>query len=160
MSTAAELLPTSRPRPNEHSPGGRSPKVLVVDANVRHCLLYQVEIEARGYQVVCAHNGRDALEQIQQSRFDVAVIDVRLPDVNGLDLAQKISHSHPHPEAPRVPIIVNTAYPYSKSHTRQWAIDAFILKSSNLDELLGKIALFSRFGRMKWRQFTRKLRHP
>jgi DNA-binding response OmpR family regulator len=112
------------------------PSVLVVDANARHCLLYQIEMEAQGYQVFCAHNGHEARQQIQHRRFDVAVVDVILPDVNGLELVKEISATHRN-----LPIIVNTAYPYRKSHVQKWAVYAFVLKSSNLNELMDKITL-------------------
>ena len=48
------------------------PQVLVVDANVRHCLLYRMEMEAHGYAVSCAHNGREALVKLRDRRFDLA----------------------------------------------------------------------------------------
>ncbi len=121
-----------------------TPKVLVVDANVKHCLLYRMEMEAQGFEVVCAHNGSEALQQIQDRSFDVAVVDVILPDVNGAELVKEISTNRRHPNGPNLPIIINTSYPYGKSHIRRLAADAFVLKSSDLDELLGKIASLSR----------------
>jgi len=141
MPTEAELLP---------------PKVLVVDANVRHCLLYRMEMEAQGYEVVCAHNGREALQQVQHRRFDVAVVDVILPDVNGVELVHQIAANPAVRDGYRLPVIVNTAYPYSKKQTRKWSADAFILKSSNLDELIHKITAFLRRKRQR-KQVNRSL---
>lgn len=129
MPIQAELLP---------------PKVLVVDANIRHCLLYRMEMEAQGYEVVCAHNGREALQQLQERRFDVAVVDVVLPDISGSDLIQQISNTRQTSHQRRLPIIINTAYPYSKQQTRKWPAAAFVLKSSNLGELMNKLMRFSR----------------
>jgi DNA-binding response OmpR family regulator len=119
------------------------PKVLVVDANVKHCLLYRMEMEARGFEVVCAHNGFEALRQIQRRAFDVAVVDVALPDVNGAELVKEISTTRSNPEGKSLPIIINTAYPYGKSHVKNLAADAFVLKSSDLHELMGKITSLS-----------------
>ncbi|MGI0016077.1 MAG: response regulator [Nitrososphaera sp.] len=121
-----------------------TPKVLVVDANVKHCLLYRMEMEAQGFEVVCAHNGSEALQQIQDRYFDVAVVDVVLPDVNGAELVKEISTNRSHPNGHNLPIIINTAYPYGKSHIRRLAADAFVLKSSDLHELMGKITSLSR----------------
>ncbi|MDZ7292750.1 MAG: response regulator [candidate division KSB1 bacterium] len=140
-----------------------------MDANARHCLLYQMEMEARGYEVVCAHNGHEALQQIQQSRFDVAVVDVMLPDINGVELVKKLSITCRNsdgrstngyksggrspdgrspggrsPDGRSLPIIINTAYPCSKNRIKQLNADAFVLKSSDLDELMGKIYSLSR----------------
>jgi DNA-binding response OmpR family regulator len=121
-----------------------TPKVLVVDANVKHCLLYRMEMEAQGFEVVCAHNGSEALQQIQDRSFDVAVVDVVLPDVNGAELVKEISTNRSHSNGHNLPIIINTAYPYGKSHIRRLAADAFVLKSSDLHELMGKITSLSR----------------
>jgi DNA-binding response OmpR family regulator len=121
-----------------------TPKVLVVDANVKHCLLYRMEMEAQGFEVVCAHNGSEALQQIQDRSFDVAVVDVVLPDVNGAELVKEISTNRRRPNGHNLPIIINTAYPYGKNHIRRLAADAFVLKSSDLHELMGKIASLSR----------------
>jgi len=129
MPTEAELMPA---------------KVLVVDANIRHCLLYRMEMEAQGYEVVCAHNGCEALKQLQNRRFDVAVVDVILPDIKGTDLIKKIVTKRRNDDGYHLPIIVNTSYPYPKQQTLRWSADAFILKSSNLDELMGKVTLFSK----------------
>jgi DNA-binding response OmpR family regulator len=119
------------------------PKVLVVDANVKHCLLYRMEMEAQGFEVVCAHNRSEALQQIQDRSFDVAVVDVLLPDVNGADLVKEISTNRRHPNGQNLPIIINTAYPYGTSHIQRLAADAFVLKSSDLHELMGKITSLS-----------------
>lgn len=117
------------------------PQVLVVDANVRHCLLYRMEMEAQGYAVSCVHNGREALLKLQDRQFDLAVVDVSLPDISENDLLQQISNCR-HQENRRLPIIINTAYPYSQQQARNWAADAFLIKSSNLDTLLSKITSF------------------
>jgi CheY-like chemotaxis protein len=134
MPSEAELLP---------------PKVLVVDANIRHCLLYRMEMEAQGYEVVCAHNGHEALQQLQDRRFDVAIVDVVLPDIRGTELIKQIAFNRRNPDGHRLPIIVNTAYPYPQQQTRRWSADAFILKSSNLDELMNKLMSFIRHKRYR-----------
>lgn len=117
------------------------PQVLVVDANVRHCLLYRMEMEAHGYAVSCAHNGYEALVKLQDRRFDLAVVDVSLPDIRENDFFRQISTCR-HQENRRLPIIINTAYPYSQQQARCWPADAFLIKSSNLDVLLNKVTSF------------------
>ncbi len=131
-----------------------TPKVLVVDANVKHCLLYRMEMEAQGFEVVCAHNGFEALQQIQHRTFDVAVVDVILPDVNGDEFVKEISTNRSNPDGRCLPIIINTAYPYGKSHIKRLAADAFVLKSSDLHELLGKITSLSKHHRKNRKMHT------
>ena len=119
------------------------PAVLVVEANASHRVLYQMEMEARGFNVVCARNGHEALEKIQQRRFDVAVVEVILPDFKDTEFLKKFSAS-----CQNLPIIINTSYPYGKSRIRKWAADAFVTKSSDLNELFGKMNSLARSSRL------------
>ncbi len=137
-----------------------TPKVLVVDANLNHCLLYRMELEAEGFEVVCVHNASEALNQIQHRSFDVAVVDVVLPDVNGADLLKEMSANRGKSDGQNLPIIINTAYPYSNSYLKFLTADAFVLKSSDLHELVGKITSLSQphFKHSKMPLSNRRLR--
>lgn len=48
------------------------------------------------YRVVTAASGEEALQQIADSRFDVALIDICLPDLSGIDVLKAIKRHHPH----------------------------------------------------------------
>jgi response regulator NasT len=60
-------------------------------------------LEAIGYEVVAeARDGTEALNLIREKKPDVAILDVKMPGIDGIDLAKKISH--------RYPVIILTAY--------------------------------------------------
>jgi DNA-binding response OmpR family regulator len=59
-----------------------------------------------GYEVECANTGTQALENIKNKGCDLALIDLKLPDMSGKDLAPKIKAHHPN-----IPIIMITAFP-------------------------------------------------
>ena len=57
------------------------------------------------YEVMIANNGREALGLLEQERIDLVISDIRMPDINGLDLLVKIKK-----EYPQTKVIIMTAY--------------------------------------------------
>lgn len=78
--------------------------VLVVEDNSVDMELVTCILELNGLEVTQAVNGLDALEEIYTSKFDLILLDIRLPDINGLDFLKKIPISY------NVPVIALTAY--------------------------------------------------
>ena len=65
-------------------------KVLLVDDDANICSMLSDIFKKKGYFVVTAGTGKDALEHVKKSLFNFAVIDIRLPDMSGTDLCQQI----------------------------------------------------------------------
>lgn len=104
--------------------------ILVVEDEKNLCRLYQAELEAEGYQVITATNGKEALDFLKQKEVDLVVLDLVLPDVPGLDcLHVFMNHNR------NLKVVINSAYPNYKYDFQAWAADAFITKSSDLSEL-------------------------
>jgi two-component system response regulator (stage 0 sporulation protein F) len=108
--------------------------ILVVedDPNLRR--LYQTELQAEGYRIVIAENGREALERVAQEIPDVVVMDIRMPEMDGLNAMVEILQTRQ-----KVPIILNTAYSCYMDDFLAWAADGYVLKSSDLEPLKAKI---------------------
>ena len=64
-------------------------RVLVVEDDPWIAWLIADELTERGYQVATASNGADALQQVEQSRPDVVVLDLMLPTMNGWDFVER-----------------------------------------------------------------------
>ncbi len=64
--------------------------ILVADdcANIREFV--RQELEAEGYRVLVAHDGKEALEMVQSDRPDLAILDIWMPRLSGFDAAQRI----------------------------------------------------------------------
>lgn len=77
-------------------------EVLVVEDEVDTLHLLEVKLKKEGYTVVTARNGTEAIAATQTSNPDVAIIDVLLPDANGLDLLADIKRL---PSAPVVLVL-------------------------------------------------------
>src|SRR6476646_9017707 len=79
--------------------------ILIIDDEVKlSALLYRI-IELEGFKVVQAHTGKDGLKLLEQENVQVVLSDVKLPDVNGVDLVKTIKAKKPYVE-----VINLTAY--------------------------------------------------
>lgn len=87
---------TDTPRPRR--------RVLIVEDEPALRTAYQRHFGAR-YDLVLAATGTDALRAAADGRPDVAVLDMRLPDMDGIDLLRRLRE-----RAPDLPIIITTAY--------------------------------------------------
>jgi len=51
--------------------------------------------QEEGYNVATASNGREAINKVEQTVFNAAIIDIKLPDMDGIDLLRKFKKVHP-----------------------------------------------------------------
>jgi CheY-like chemotaxis protein len=68
--------------------------ILVVDDDKNLCRLYQAELEAEGYRVLLAENGQEATQSVAKEIPDVIVMDIRMPEKDGLDAMAQIFLEH------------------------------------------------------------------
>ena len=80
--------------------------ILVVDDNEINLKLLSKILELGGYEVVTAHNGRDAIAKIQKRLPDLAILDVMMPDMDGYELCKTLRQP---PFDTKIPIVMLTA---------------------------------------------------
>jgi two-component system, NtrC family, response regulator HydG len=80
-------------------------KILVIDDDVDMCLLLKRFLTKNGYEVSLSHNGKKALEELENSEPDLVLCDFRLEDIDGKELLIKIKEKYP-----RTPVIIVTGY--------------------------------------------------
>ncbi|HQL65709.1 MAG TPA: response regulator, partial [bacterium] len=91
--------------------------------------------EKHGYEVCSVSNGEDGLKKLEDTSFDLVVVDIRMPKMNGLETLANILGQRKN-----LPVIIYTSYPQYKTDFMSWAADAFIVKSSTgLEELVSKV---------------------
>ena len=74
-----------------------SDNILIVDDEKEIADLVALYLRNEGYEVFLSYNGSDALNVIASQRLDMAILDVMLPDVSGLDICTKIREEHCYP---------------------------------------------------------------
>jgi len=107
--------------------------ILIVDDEKNLLKLYEKEFTEEGYRVITAASGSEALQKIQKDPFDLVILDIRMPDFNGVDTLKKIMES-----TSKVPVILNSAYTSYRDNFLTWAAEAYVVKSSDLTELKNK----------------------
>lgn len=110
-------------------------KVLIVEAEEYLRLLYRISFKDLGYEVSLAATRCEAIFSVKTKRTDLVVMDLGSPPDDGLNMISDIRQTNSN-----LPIIINTGYGHLKGDSRIGIADAFIIKSSNLDELLTKAA--------------------
>jgi DNA-binding response OmpR family regulator len=120
--------------------------ILVVDDEDSIRALYRSELEEDGYQVLAAPDGAAALKILQSSPVHLVILDIKLRGESGLQVLQEITRHHR-----QVPVILSTAYGSYKDDFSSWLADAYVVKSSNLQELKAEVAkvLNRRYGTEK-----------
>jgi two-component system response regulator AtoC len=112
-------------------------RILIVDddENIRKVLM--AILEDKGYNMAAVGTAREAIKKTEKECYNLALIDIRLPDMEGIDLLTKIRET-----TPRMRKIIITGYP-----TLQNAVDAvnrgadaYIMKPFDVERVLSTIS--------------------
>jgi DNA-binding NtrC family response regulator len=114
-------------------------RILVVDDDAIVLNSCRRVLEADRFEVTLARNAGEAIEKLESSGiFDMMIMDVKMPEADGVYLLEKISERWPLDRYPQLPVLVMTGYPTPE--TMRDLIDRgareFISKPFTPDELL------------------------
>jgi CheY-like chemotaxis protein len=84
-----------------------------------------------------ADSGSDALQQIKKTPPDVILLDLSLPDMNGLEIARLVRRNE---KTNRIPILAMSASPMDKKKCLERGCNDFILKPFSVSSLLGRLS--------------------
>jgi len=114
------------------TPGGR--RILVVDDNVDAAEMLATLLEAEGHEPALAYDGAGAMEMFEKIRPEVVLLDLGLPDVEGLDVAR-----HLRARSSDVLLVAVTGYgdETMRARSRESGFDHHLLKPVDLDVLRG-----------------------
>ncbi len=127
-------------------------RILLVEDEEKIARFIELELAHEGYEVEKSGNGREGLELAQSGRFDLILLDIMLPQLNGLEVLRRLRKNS------AVPVIMLTARDavMDKVSGLDAGADDYITKPFAIEELLARIrvALKKRSGRQ---QETKKL---
>jgi DNA-binding response OmpR family regulator len=109
-------------------------RILIVDDDENICALYEEELREENHEVDVAYNGKESIEKLKTFQPDIIVMDIRMPEMDGIEALGKIIAMHKN-----IPIILNSAYSSYKDDFRSWGADAYVVKSSDVTVLKNKI---------------------
>ena len=115
---------------------GITGRVLLAEDNPVNQLLMVRLLEKRGYQVVVAGNGRAALAAMNEQNFDLVLMDVQMPELDGLEAARLFREAE-HPASKHLPIIAMTAHAMQGDRERclEAGMTAYVAKPIRPEEL-------------------------
>ncbi|HWF71799.1 MAG TPA: response regulator transcription factor [Solirubrobacteraceae bacterium] len=122
---------------------GQPIRVLVVDDERDIVFVISTALKHAGFEVDAAGTGREALAKIADTRPDVVVLDVMLPDMEGFDVARRVAT-----EAAGVPVLFLTARDATEDKVHGLTIggEDYMTKPFSLEELIARIRVILRRG--------------
>lgn len=118
-------------------------KILIVEDDADISDLIQMNLSMVGYDTKQVYNGKDALEYIEKERFDLIILDIMLPKIDGFSIMERIRHTN-------LPVIFLTAKNSISDKVRGLKIgaDDYIVKPFECIELLARIeSVLRRYGK-------------
>jgi len=111
-------------------------RILIVDDDETIRKTMKAILEDEGYLVDLAGTGREAVQKTQEKTYNVALLDIRLPDMEGIELLTLMKDS-----VPRTRKIMVTGYPSMQNAmgALNKNADAYLLKPVDIDKLLNTI---------------------
>jgi len=122
--------------------------ILVVDDSFTDRETLKTILEERGYGVVTASSGAEALAMVKEKRFDIIFLDVRLPDIDGVEFFEQVKAIDPE-----VAVIMMTGYSEAELMQKVISHGAYtcIYKPFNVDKVVSLVGELS-----WWRRWRRK----
>ncbi len=119
------------------------PRVLCVDDEPLNLSLLEAVLLPRGYEVVQASNGPEALERIRTERIDICLLDLMMPVMDGFEVCRRIKASEEHRN---IPVILLTAYDARENRIQgiEAGAEDFITKPFDSAEVLARVAMLLR----------------
>lgn len=114
-----------------------SPKILAVDDEAEFLELFVKRLKKRGLEIDTAENGLKALGKLAENAYDVVVLDVKMPVMDGIETLKEIKK-----RLPDVEVILLTGHGSTHSGLQGLSHGAFdyVMKPFNIDELIAKIS--------------------
>ncbi len=119
----------------------RALEVLIVEDNVVNAMVVEAFVARMGHKPLVAPTAEEGLELLEEQEFDLVLMDISLPGIDGIEATQRI-RAHPEPEIRSLPVIAMSAHVFDNEVAQhlQSGMDAFIGKPIAPDGLAQTIA--------------------
>ena len=107
--------------------------LLLVDDEIEFAEAFSERLELRGFRVELAHDGTSALEKAKRKEYDLILLDLRLPDIDGTEVLARVREFFP-----KLPVIIITGHGSEADKERCMGLgaDAFLHKPVDLKRLM------------------------
>lgn len=128
-----------------------APRILIVDDNPKNIKMMMGKLANRGYELLDAYSGEEALSKVQDTIPDLILLDIMMPGIDGYEVVKRLKRNQ---NTQHIPIILITALEglEEKMKGLELGADEFLTKPVNSTELLARIKSM-----LKLRQFQEQL---
>jgi len=129
LSAREQPLVPSAVTPAQTAEGRRSLRILLAEDGVVNQRVAREFLERRGHRVVVANDGREAVEAVEREAFDLVLMDVQMPEMDGLEATRAIRQQE-RSTGSHLPIVATTAAAFKEDRERCLAagMDAYLSK--------------------------------
>jgi len=115
-------------------------KILIVEDEKQMAMFIEMELIHEGYEVDIAYDGREGLEKVENKEYDLILLDVMIPSLNGIEVCRRIR------QFSNVPIIILTAKTDIPDKVLGLDVGAndYLTKPFAIEELLARIRVYTR----------------
>jgi DNA-binding NarL/FixJ family response regulator len=140
----------------KESSAGDQKRLLLIDDDPNLILLVKDYLEFRGYEVITAENGREALEILEENVPDLIICDVMMPEMDGYSL---VEHVRKDPRTSWIPVLFLSAKGQSQDRVKglNTGADVYMVKPFEPEELVAQVEASLKHGE---RLTKRKDRSP
>jgi GAF domain-containing protein/CheY-like chemotaxis protein len=148
FDTLVSLLAGSAARAGAPAPAAAKPKIdsemgarhplriLVAEDNVVNQKLALRILQQMGYRADLASNGVEAVESVERQPYDVVLMDVQMPEMDGLEASRRITAKWPQGERPRIVAMTANAMAGDREMCIAAGMDDYITKPIRVDQLV------------------------
>ncbi len=107
-------------------------RILIVDDDTAHLAMLQTVLKSLGHAIDTATDGKDAISGVEETPYDLVLMDVRMANVDGIEALEKIRKLNP-----AIPVIIMTAYSSVDKAVEAMKLGAYdyLTKPLNFDDL-------------------------
>jgi signal transduction histidine kinase/DNA-binding response OmpR family regulator len=151
IATVLETAQETKKEPERVLPAatvGAGLRILLAEDNVAAQLVGKRTLEKSGYVVQVASNGREALQMLEASKFNLVLMDLEMPQMNGLE-ATRVIREREAESGQHIPILAMTAYATKEDQEKclEAGADGYLAKPVRPEKLRGALACFLLPGR-------------
>jgi len=117
--------------------GRKKYKILIVDDEVEVNRFLKTLLNLEGFEVYTAFTGLDAVNLVKENNFDLVILDIGLPDLNGIEVGKRMRKETKQD----IPICIITAQTEIQNVINAFGlgVEGYVVKPFDIDELLKKI---------------------
>jgi CheY-like chemotaxis protein len=133
---APKEIKAAKPKTDPDMAARHPLRILLAEDNVVNQKLAMRLLQQMGYRADLASNGIEAVESVQRQTYDVVLMDVQMPEMDGLEAARRINTQSPNGRRPRIVAMTANAMQSDRDMCFAAGMDDYVAKPIRVDQLV------------------------